>query len=164
MKLKNISCDECKDGHYHSNEGRSFARQCYFASLHNVIWPCHNSKCTRILATLLPWKVRKIQMTINIKTSSTIFIHGDMQDFIGGEAFNINETTMSLNPKPSPSPLCTYFKKWTMQLNVATHLGFAHDYAWLWTPLHNHIYRPSLDFCFPSKTTKHLLWACFQKC
>jgi hypothetical protein len=29
MKLKKISCDECKDGHYHSNEGRSFARQCH---------------------------------------------------------------------------------------------------------------------------------------
>jgi hypothetical protein len=50
-------------------------------------------------------------MTINIKTSSTIFVGGDVQDFIGGEAFITNEITTLLNPKPSPSPLCTYFKK-----------------------------------------------------
>ncbi len=108
-------------------------------------------------------KSAKFKWQLTLKLQAPIFVGGDVQDFIGGETFNTNETTTSLNPKPSPSPLCTYFEKWTIQLNVPTHLGFAHDHAWLRTPLHNHIYRPSLDFSFPSKTTKHLLWACFQK-
>jgi hypothetical protein len=47
-------------------------------------------------------------MTINIKLQAPFFLSGDVQNFIGGEALNINETTTSLNPKPSP--LCTYFK------------------------------------------------------